>query len=141
MTYRPELTMKTFLLLPLLAVVSCAPITKKAPDAEIGLEDFHRFPNGTSFHVKSAVRFNGVVTITALVSTVDEVKSYSFDKDSLRVVIDGYSYTPFEVLGEEKVNPERAHRILISLSAKDYPDLKWRTLDRRTLDFEIDFLN
>ena len=137
----PKETMKMLLLLPLLGVLSCSPIASKAPDAEIGLEDFHRFSNGTIFHVKSAVLFKNVVTITALVSTVDEVRSYDYDQDSLRVVLDGFSYTPFEVLGDGKVNPGRVHRVLISLNTKDYPDLKWRTLDRRTLDFEVDFLN
>lgn len=133
--------MKFIVFAVLLVLPSCSSIRSKAPDTEIGLEDHHRFPNATVFHVRSAVRFNNVVTLTVDISTSDEVYSRSFDKDSLRVVIDGYSYTPFEVLGEGKVNPRRIHKHLISLSTTDYPDLKWRTLDRRTLEFELDFLN
>ena len=68
------------------------------------------------------------------------MRSLDFDKDSLKVMIDGSEYIPFEVWGEQTINPNRTERLLVSISLKQYPDLRTRTLDRRNLGFVLDFL-
>lgn len=130
-------------LLPLfvLGLASCAskPVVYRDSNPEVGLVEVHEFPNGARLRTLSAVRWNGNVVLTVDVFTVG-MRSLDFDKDSLQVVIDGRIYIPFEVLGEGTIHPNRTERLLVSISLKQYPDLRTRTLDRRNLGFVLDFL-
>lgn len=132
-----------FLSLIALTLASCAsrPVKTVYRDTnpEIGLVEVHEFPNGARILTRSAVRWNGNVVITADLFTVGR-RSLDFDKDSIKVLIDGREYLPFEVLGPGTINPNRTERLLISLRMNQYPDLRSRTLDRRNVAFELDFL-
>lgn len=132
-----------FLPLLALALVGCAsrPVKTVYRDSnpEIGLVEVHEFPNGARILTRSAVRWNGNVVITADLFTVGR-RSLDLDKDSLKVLIDGREYLPFEVLGPGTINPNRTERLMISLRMKQYPDLRTRTLDRRNVGFALDFL-
>ena len=131
-----------FLLAAVLGLAGCAskPDTVyRDSNPEIGLVEVHEFPNGARIRVLSAVRWNGNVVVTADLFTVGR-RSLDFDKDSLKVIVDGSEYLPFEVLGENVINPNRTERLLVSLAVKQYPDLRTRTLDRRNVSFQMDFL-
>ena len=134
--------MRIYLLsLFVLGLAGCAskPVVYRDSNPEVGLVEVHEFPNGARLRALSAVRWNGNVVLTLDLFTVG-TRSLDFDKDSLKVVIDGREYLPFEVLGENTINPNRTERLLVSLSVKQYPDLRTRTLDRRTVGFQLDFL-
>jgi len=132
-----------FLPFVVLALVGCtfrpAKTVYRDSNPEVGLVEVHEFPNGARILTRSAVRWNGNVVITADIFTVGR-RSLDFDKDSLKVLIDGREYLPFEVLGPGTINPNRTERLLISMRMKQYPDLRTRTLDRRNVAFELDFL-
>lgn len=130
-----------FVSLLVLGLAGCVgkPLVYRDSNPEVGLVEVHEFPNGARLRALSAVRWNGNIVITADLFTVG-MRSLDFDKDSLKVIIDGREYLPFEVLGPETINPNRTERLLVSLRMKQYPDLRTRTLDRRNLGFQLDFL-
>ncbi len=131
-----------FILAAVLGLGGCVSKPKtvyRDSNPEIGLVEVHEFPNGARIRVLSAVRWNGNVVITADLFTVGR-RSLDFDKDSLKVIIDGREYLPFEVLGENTINPNRTERLLVSLAVKQYPELRTRTLDRSNVSFQMDFL-
>lgn len=132
-----------FLPLVVLTLVGCTvrPTRTVYRDSnpEVGLVEVHEFPNGARILTRSAVCWNGNIVVTADIFTIGR-RSLDFDKDSLKVLIDGREYVPFEVLGIGTINPNRTERLLISLQMKQYPDLRSRTLDRRNVGFELDFL-